>query len=201
MPDCAPALLGLVEGDDDPKWKNPKRRWKAVRDFGGGDETPEDALKKWRERLKENDGQLVVTFVADHWTLEYDLAFCGLAEEVYVAASLAKNDDPLNEEKKKRTDVEATAREEFKALETETQGDHAALCSQIYRMFHSGGASKAIGAQYLAELLIKAGDQEAFDKAAFAKKLPRYIVDAVTHVMRPAAKQAPAPPAKTDGHA
>ena len=33
MPDCAPEILGLVEGDDDPKWQDSKRRWKAVRDF------------------------------------------------------------------------------------------------------------------------------------------------------------------------
>lgn len=201
MPDCAPVILGLVTGDDDLKWKSPKRRWKAVRDFGDANETPEEALKKWRTRLMEDDGQSVATFVADHWTLEYDLAFCGLAEAVYVAASLAKNDDPLNAVKKKRADVEATAREEFKTLETEAKGDHAALSSEIYRLFHSGGASKAVGAQYLAELLIKAGEKETFDKAAFAKRLPRYIVDAITHVMRPSAMPAPPSLKKADGNA
>jgi putative ATP-dependent endonuclease of OLD family len=43
MPDCAPAILGLVTGDDDEKWKSPKRRWKALRDFGGDGKTPEQA--------------------------------------------------------------------------------------------------------------------------------------------------------------
>ncbi len=76
MPDCAPAILGLVEGDDDMRWQTGKRRWKAVRDFGDNAEQGERAL---RDRLKENDGQSVRTFVADHWTLEYDLARCGLA--------------------------------------------------------------------------------------------------------------------------
>ena len=88
MPDCAPAILGLTTGDDDEKWKSPTRRWKALRDFGGGDKTPEQALNERRARLQSNDGQSVRTFISDHWTLEYDLAFCGLAEEVYVAASL-----------------------------------------------------------------------------------------------------------------
>ena len=94
MPDCAPIILQLVANDEDPKWKSPNRRWKSVRDFGSTDEASKPALDTWRARLKKNDCQWVTTFIADHWTLEYDLAFCGLAEEVYIAAFLAKNDDP-----------------------------------------------------------------------------------------------------------
>lgn len=199
MPDCAPAILGLVTGDDDEKWKSPKRRWKALRDFGDGDKSQEQALNEWRTRLQSNDGQSVKTFIADHWTLEYDLAFCGLAEEVYVAASLALNDDPLNEEKKQRSDVEAAARTTFKEMKTATTGDCSALCSQVYQLFHSGGASKAIAAQYLAEALVKAGDVVGFDGATFAAKLPRYIVDAIAHVRRSAS--APPAPDKGNGNA
>lgn len=44
---------------------------------------------------KKTSGQMVETFVADEWTLEYDLAFSGLAEDVYVAACLAKKDAAL----------------------------------------------------------------------------------------------------------
>ena len=76
-------------------------------------------------------------------------------------------------------DVETAARKEFQKLKTEATGDHAALCSQIYRLFHSGGASKAVGAQHLAERLVKLGEQTAFDKAAFGQTLPSYIVDAI----------------------
>ena len=145
MPDCAPEILGLVKGDADPKWQSSSRRWKAVRDFGD-DETRAAALDAQRARLKEHDGQMVRTFVADEWTLEYDLAYCGLAEQVFVAASLAKNDDPLNEERKKRDDVIADARAEFASHTSEVGGDVEALCSRIYRVFHSGGASKAVTA-------------------------------------------------------
>jgi putative ATP-dependent endonuclease of OLD family len=197
MPDCAPAILGLTTGDDDEKWKSPTRRWKALRDFGGGDKTPEQALNERRARLQSNDGQSVRTFISDHWTLEYDLAFCGLAEEVYVAASLAINDDPLNAEKKQRADVEAAARTAFKELEVAAKGDRAALCTRVFRLFHSRDASKAIWAQYLAEALAKLGETEAFDAAAFAAKLPRYIVQAIAHVKGPAT--APTPPAAATG--
>ena len=201
MPDCAPTILGLVAGDDDEKWSSSKRRWKALRDFGGNGKTQEQALEEWRARLRSADGQSVKTFVADHWTLEYDLAFCGFAEDVYVAASLAINDDPLNEEKKQRADVEAAARAAFKAIETDANGDRAALCTRIYQLLHSGGASKAIAAQYLAEAFAKAGEVAEFDKAAFAAKLPRYIVDAITHVKSPSSTLAPPGPQEETGNA
>jgi putative ATP-dependent endonuclease of OLD family len=187
MPDCAPAILDLVTDDNDEKWNSPKRRWKALRHFDGDGKTRTEALKEWRERLQSNDGQSVRTFVSDYWTLEYDLAYCGFAEEVYVAASLAINDDPVNEEKKKRVDIETAARTAFKELEVEANGDRAVLCTRIYRLFHSGGASKAIGAQYLAEILAEAGRKAEFDKAAFAAKIPRYIVEAIGHVIISAA--------------
>jgi putative ATP-dependent endonuclease of OLD family len=199
MPDCAPDILGLVSSDHDQKWVDQKRRWKALCDFGNADETQEDALAKRRARLKNNDGQCVATFVADHWTLEYDLAFCGLAEEVYIAASLAKNDDPLNEDRKQRPDVEASSREAFMALKQVANGDHTALSVHVYRLFHTSGASKAIAAQYLTELLIKSSKQESFDRAAFAAKLPRYIVDAINHVTRSSIMQEP-PAGETAGN-
>jgi putative ATP-dependent endonuclease of OLD family len=201
MPDCAPAILGLVAGDDDDKWKSQKRRWKALRDFGSAGESQDKALNEWRARLRSNDGQKVRTFVADHWTLEYDLAFCGLAEEVHVATSLAINDDAISTEKKKRTDVETAARTDFREMQTAANGDLSALCTQIYQPFHSGGASKTVAAQYLAELLTKAGEATTFDKAAFKTKLPRYIVDAIAHVRRPASASRPHTTAEAGGNA
>jgi putative ATP-dependent endonuclease of OLD family len=182
MPDCAPDILCLVASDDDEKWKSPKRRWKALRDFGGGDKTQKQALEERRVRLQSEDGQSVKTFISDHWTLEYDLAFCGLAEEVFVAASLAKNDDPLNAEKKKRPEVIAAAQKAFKEIEEVSNGDRMVLCTRVYQLFHSGDASKAIAAQYLAEILAHRGAADGFDKVVFATMLPRYLVDAIKHV-------------------
>ena len=182
MPDCAPEILGLVEGDADPKWKAGSRRWKAVRDFGDNEKTRATALAGQRERLKEHDGQSVLTFVADHWTLEYDLAYCGLAEQVYVANSLATNDDPLNEERKKRDDVIADANAKFATLKCEVGSDDAALCSRIYRLLHSGGASKAVAAQHLAELLAEDFDKGELDAAKLRERLPPYLLQAIEYV-------------------
>jgi len=203
MPDCAPTILGLVEGDDDEKWKSPRRRWKATRDFGDEDKSTEEALAKRREHLCASDGQSVCTFVADHWTLEYDLAFCGLAEEVYIAASLAKNDAAIMEEKKSAAEVEATAKTDFKQLTESAGGDRAALCSHVFDLFHSGGASKAIAAQYLANTLAAEGEKDGFDATAFSGRLPRYIVEAIAHAIgadvRPAITDDTSPAEDTDG--
>ncbi|MGD9545903.1 MAG: ATP-dependent endonuclease [Candidatus Krumholzibacteriia bacterium] len=181
MPDCAPAILGLVTDDDDERWESPGRRWKATRDFGDEDKSTEQALTERREHRRASDGQSVCTFVADHWTLEYDVAYCGLAEEVYVAASLAKNDAAIVEEKKTTSDVEAIAKAEFEALAKAAGDDRAVLCSHIYKLFHSGVASKAIAAQYLANALTAEGEKDDFDPATFAGKLPRYVVEAIAH--------------------
>jgi putative ATP-dependent endonuclease of OLD family len=203
MPDCAPSILGLVTGDEDDEWESSKRRWKATRDFGGEDRSAEEALTERRKHLRASDGQSVHTFVADHWTLEYDLAFCGLAEEVYVAACLAKNDAAIMEEKKTITDVEAAARTEFGRLSESAGEDRAVLCSHIYKLFHSTSASKAIAAQYLANSLNAEGKTEGFDAVAFERRLPRYVVAAIAHATGAALPRQPAdggaPVESTDG--
>lgn len=201
MPDCAPVILGLVAGDVDEKWTSTKRRWKALRDFGGDGKTQEQALDEWRARMQSGDEQSVKTFVADHWTLEYDLAFCGLAEEVYVAASLASNDDPVNEARKQRAEVEEAARTAFRELEVIANGNRAVLSTLIYQLFYSGSASKAIAAQYLAEALAKEGKIAEFNKDAFTAKLPRYIVNAIAHVNRSTSTLAPRSPVENTGNA
>ncbi len=193
MPDCTPQILGLVEGDDDAKWQSGKRRWKAVRDFGDNAEQRNKALTELRDRLKENDGQSVRTFVADHWTLEYDLARCGLAEQIYVAACLAKNDDPLNEEKKNRGDVVTEAKAEFATLKSDSDDDDAVLCSHIYRLFYGGGASKAVAAQYLSELLPQYCQHGGINATGFRKLLPAYLVSAIDYVTAQPLHQASEP--------
>ena len=182
MPDCAPEILGLVEGDDDEKWQSSTRRWKAVRDFGNDTAQRDDALGAVREQKQENDGQSVITFIADHWTLEYDLAHCGLAEQVFTAALLAKNDDLLNDEKKTQEEVTADAKIKFNNLNSESGADVDVLCSNIYNLFHTGAAPKAVAAQYLAGLLPIYCKQSEIDAIKFRKILPTYIVNAIDHV-------------------
>ena len=194
MPDCAPKILGLVKNDEDDEWQSSKRRWKAVRDFGDDREQRDKALSDLRDRLTEEDGQHVQTFVANHWTLEYDLARCGLDEPVYIAACLAKNDDSLNEGKKTYEAVVTDAETQFAVLKLDSGGDVEVLCSRIYRMFHTGSSSKAVTAQYLSELLPEYCEKNDIDTDGCRDLLPPYIVDAIDYVTLPPSVQAAEPP-------
>lgn len=183
MPDCAPQILGIIQDDEDEKWKNPKKKWKAVREFGSTAEEQKSSLAERRKRLSGSDGEHVKTFVSDHWTLEYDLARAGLAELVYIAAELAIADDALNAEKKKRAAVIKEARAAYAALREENKDDDDALCSYIYKKFHGRSASKGVAAQHIAELLLRVGPRLSPDQ--LRELLPEYLVNAIDYVTSP----------------
>ena len=185
MPDCAPAILDLVASDADPIWASPRRKWRVKKEFGATAAEQLVGLAAKRAKLCVGDAQNVKTFVADEWTLEYDLAFAGLAEEVYIAAMIAANDDPLNDDKKKRDAVEVDAQAAYQALVTLAAGSHDVLCSHVYEMFSSKRASKAIAAQYLAELLTDRKAKGEIDAAWLTARLPNYIKEAVAYATMP----------------
>lgn len=182
MPDCAPAIIGRVkEGEDWPDKE--QRQWRTKSDFD------EHELAARRETIREkSSGQKVESFVADEWTLEYDLAYAGLAEDVWIAAQLARNDNQINAGTKDRVAVEAEARESFGALVAQgSQNDE--LASKVYALFTTGTvASKAIAAQYLAELLENRIARGELTGDALKASLPGYLVAAIEHV-----SAAPAP--------
>jgi putative ATP-dependent endonuclease of OLD family len=183
MPDCAPQILGLVAGAEDEKWTSPRRRWHAMRDFAANGSTQADQLQQRRVKLAKGDSQNVRTFVSDQWTLEYDLCHAGLAKEVFIAARLAKNDEPLNDDRKSREEVERTAKVEFDALR-ESNADHEVLCSTIYRPFVTERVSKAVAAQYLVELLVAERERNPEFGASIRGRLPRYIAEAIDFATR-----------------
>ena len=187
MPNCAPLILELVTDDEDPKWASPRRKWQVKREFGVNAVEQLAGLKAKRARLSEGDGQNVSTFVADEWTLEYDLAFAGLDEEVYIAAVLAANDDPLNDEKKTHLDVVAAAKARYATLVAIAADDREVLCSHIYEMFSSKRASKAIAAQHLADLLNERSCKGEIDSAWLTARLPAYIKDSISFATTPLA--------------
>jgi len=167
MPDCAPRIRGLLNDDG----SRPERaRWKQKSDYPG------EALEKRRAQVRQRaSGQSVETFVADEWTLEYDLAYHGLLREVWLAAQLAKADGSLAIE----SEVVEAAERTFDATLATMPKDEAA--SQIYTVFDAG-ASKAIAAQHLAALLEKATATGALDGAKLRARLPPYLVNAIEHV-------------------
>jgi len=192
MPDCAPAILGKVAEDKD--WPATSgRRWHAKRDFVNA-----SALEDRRERIKAKaSGQKVETFVSDEWTLEYDLALGpknpegefpgGLAEDVFVAACLAADDDALNAKTKTMSDVERSASEEFDKLQNEIDPcagctKQEVLASYVYARLAKDGVSKPIAAQYLAERLQKQYDDGHLTSGQLRSRLPKYLVQAIEYV-------------------
>jgi putative ATP-dependent endonuclease of OLD family len=188
MPDCAPVIIGEIKENDE--WPN-NRRWKAKRDI--------DNLAAYRtEKEAKASGQNVRTFVSDEWTLEYDLAFGtkdedgkfhDLAEDVYVAAFLAENDDAINGGKKKVTDVEKAALKNFadlkeKALPIDNCSPQEVLASHVYAKYCKSGVSKPVAAQYLAERLQEKHEKDELTLQELRKKLPKYLTDAIDYVTR-----------------
>jgi 5-methylcytosine-specific restriction protein B len=111
MPDNAPWIVGILkEGDEVPKRPPSKRQWRIKSDF------PEGGLAQRRkDRTEKASGQKVQTFVADEWTLEFDLAYFGFINSVWRSAALALADDKIQAGKIKEEEVIAAGAEELTA--------------------------------------------------------------------------------------
>lgn len=170
MPDCAPAILGLELADGSRPPLN-KRQWRTESEL-------QDGVGVHRAQIEARTvGQSVRAFVANHWTLEYDLAFHGLAREMWLAAALAAADSRIHARKTTVPKIVRQAAEEFKVIAVE-QADVRA--THVYAKFR-GGLSKAIAAQYLAMLLDRAAAKGRLSAQLLRAALPPYIVGAIDY--------------------
>ncbi|WLH79565.1 AAA family ATPase [Pseudomonas sp. FP2335] len=177
MPDCAPHIIGKLElSTPIPPLTVSKRRWRVKSDFPGC------KLEEKRSTIRDKaNEQWVKTFVADEWTLEYDLAFFGLSEQLFLAAALAKNDDKLNEGAIKRLDVISAARKEYSVLLAKSLSNEE-LSSTVYAPYTTSAVSKAIAAQYLSEILEDEMRNGLLSVDTLIGQLPPYIKNAIAHV-------------------
>lgn len=176
MPDCAAIITGkITAGEAWPAKKS--RRWRAISDF-----TPQELKDRRDEIYAKASGQCVETFVADQWTLEYDLAFSGLAKEVWLAGHLAKADDQISAGKATRRSIARDALRSFARL-SQTNLPLAELASHVYALFaRSSTVSKATAAQYLACLLDARQKKGRLTPTALRAALPPYLAAAIDHV-------------------
>lgn len=175
MPDRAPYWLEKLREDE--KLPDPRNRhWRVESDFhaGGLDE-------RRREINARASGQNVKTFIADKWTLEYDLAYFGLAEAVRVAAELAKHDEAISLGKMTREEVVNNARNAFAAVERSAVSREE-LSTRVYAEVIK--SSKATIAHYLAALLEEEYGIGQADVAELRKRIPPYLVQAIEYVTR-----------------
>lgn len=163
MPDCAPAICVNSKFTDSTKWPR-NRKWKTESDF----ESEEEKLAYIRDIKSKADGQNVKTFVADHWTFEYDLAYAGLMEDMVEAIVKTKYSD---------TNVESQKRSIIKSLSELSSAEKKA--SYIYSFFSLHNTSKPEASQWLAQIL-----DEKYDRNTelLKDKLPSYIIDAIEYV-------------------
>lgn len=165
MPNCAPAICIDKQYSDAARWpEKEKRNWRAESDLSSNEER-ENYLKNILERA---DGQQVKTFVADHWTFEYDLAYAGLADEL-IDAIVATRYETKNQEQKKK-DIHKKYKE---------FSDNESKAAYLYSFFSLKKTSKAEVAQYLSFIL---ETQYASNPKALCEKLPHYIRDAINYV-------------------
>lgn len=179
MPDCAPMIcINAVTSDDKTTWPE-NRKWKTISDF----QTAE--LQERRKEIEEKaNGQAVKSFVAEHWTLEYALAYAGLAREVYIAAKLATKDAADVPAGKSMSEVFKGAKSYY-SENIETLGNKELIASTIYSEFTTGTkASKAISAQYLAAILEAKFNGKPGELRAL---LPDYLIQAIEYVTEPLA--------------
>ena len=180
MPNNAPWIVGKLEiGQPIPLRPPSKRQWRIKDDFPG-----EQLEQRRAERREKASSQKVETFVADEWTLEFDLAFCGLSKHVYRAGTLALANDHLTAGTAEQAVILAAADAAYQAL-IDAGHDPSTLASHVYALFEADGASKAIGAQYLAELLEKEVADNNLNTNSLRALLPPYIVAAIEHVTGP----------------
>lgn len=158
VPDAAKAILLQAPGRTESDWKA-------------------EEIQNHLDELKNGDDVTVRTFISPRWTLEFDLAVSGLAEEVYIAARLAKaaRGRPSFLSAKEQADVIRGALTEFATLANATPDERAAhACEPLARR----QASKAETAQILASCL-----ERRYKPGELPRdRLPAYLVDAINFV-------------------
>lgn len=172
MPNCAPGIcINEKYTLDNKTWpEKAKRAWRAESDFT--EKEAEAHLKKIKERA---DGQGVRTFVAEHWTLEYDLAYEGLQngdmKEVLINSLIKVSYVDKNRTSKKTELVNNLNK--YQTIEEKA--------SYFYSYFTSKKASKADFAQQFAIEL----ENNYIGKADELKKvIPDYLVSAIEYATK-----------------
>lgn len=138
----------------------------------------QDGVDAREAKLCQGDGGCVQTFVSDHWTFEHDLAraswkMATVMRAAIVCAKSAQSMDGDWPTEIKQADIYETAEEEVNGWQE--HGDCLAKAAlKVYDPLRKGQASKAVAVQFAASMLGRV--------SLFEEDLPRYLVEALTHV-------------------
>lgn len=144
-----------------------------------------------QRKIARAEGGKTIVCVSDRWTLEYDLAMYGCAKLMHMAIALgviaSDKDERLSDDDEKT--ATAAALDSWNKLEAEGHAPEV-LASIIYRPLYEKKASKAITAQYVAQLL-STGDYGKGEE--LFKRLPPYLQRALNHLTSPPPSSATEP--------
>ncbi len=140
------------------------------------DEKLEEELDKI---MSKYNGFGVQTFISPVWTLEYDIALGRFGLLMHKSITLAK---AVKNKKEGLTDEEfqavvKKAQEEYEIKKIEYK-ENKELALFVYTPLLKNQASKAVAAQYFAELLRK----EATKEEILSEEYTKYLVDAINYV-------------------
>ncbi len=150
----------------------------------------EDSAKRqaWIRDRCLDDGELVRTFVSDHWTFEYDLAYAGLGQHVLRAIGLAKaegREDRGGRGARRAPDIAKEAAALWKSFSRAARLRDDREAYLAYRIYEPvlGKLSKPMVAQHLAGLLDDTWKSATEPKRRkLLQRIPEYIVDAINFV-------------------
>lgn len=161
--DLRPDIVALEQGEEESDVKYIKKTEKNQKTFESFYDysTPERNINSYIDGRKLNDGQNVKTFVSPYWTLEFDLARCGLKKEVWQAIGRGNAFEDIN------------------------IGTPCEISAKIYKPLN-GSKSKSETAYQLAKILEEKywdkDKNEPKDTEDLKGKLPEYILDMYEHV-------------------
>jgi len=167
MPDCATSICFDGKYADEQNWPK-NRKWHLEKEFT--DKTAKEHLKNIKDKAS---GQSVETFISNHWTLEYDIAFAAMDDDtmrnLLIETLVKVGYDKKNFAEKVKEISETLAN--FSKKEEKA--------SYFYNFFMNKTVSKADFAQELSVAL----EDKYTDKADdFKKVLPPYLVEAIKYV-------------------
>jgi putative ATP-dependent endonuclease of OLD family len=138
------------------------------------------AVQSKVDRVETTSSPNVRVFVSNHWTLEYDMARSGLGELMHCAITLAVQAKSKGERLKPEDEARAmtAAATEWAALKAKYTSVEE-LGSVVYQPLHEEDASKAVAAEYAAQLLRtgKYGKGQVL-----LDSLPPYLKQALRHL-------------------
>ncbi|MGG7606628.1 ATP-dependent nuclease [Massilia sp. BKSP1R2A-1] len=188
---AVPVPVALIPDRDIP----PREAKALVGDRKTEDELSQDEIDALLRTLVRDVGDPVDAFIADSWTLEFDLALQPeLAESVHLAVQLAKTSSRKPE---RLARIRKSAGETYKEWKDERLSA-TEIAVRIYRPVHEKLASKAEVAEQLAAILRERSDTPE----QMRERLPPYLVRAIDYVTGGYVPGAPptAPDPEADDH-